>query len=101
MNERMPNVTHPDAVSESSYDSGGKRLSNVKRFAIAGGICLVVIGALAGLKFAQISALIRSGKAAHAAGPPPAAVGTRRPPPRNVLGSPCSRPSAASPPRAA
>ena len=54
----------------------GKRLSNVKRFAIAGGICLVVIGALAGLKFAQISALIRSGKAAHAAGPPPAAVGT-------------------------
>ncbi|HEV3030902.1 MAG TPA: efflux RND transporter periplasmic adaptor subunit [Polyangia bacterium] len=73
----MPDVTHPDASdSENSHDSGGKRLSNVKRFAIAGGICLVVIGVLAGLKFAQISALIRSGKAAQAAGPPPQAVGT-------------------------
>jgi len=73
----LPDVTHPDAsVSENSHDSGGRRLSNAKRFVIAAGICLVVIGVLAGLKFAQISALIRSGKAAQAAGPPPAAVGT-------------------------
>src|SRR6266404_4100971 len=76
MNERIADVPHPDTVSENSHDSGGKRLSNVKRFVIAGGICLVVIGVLAGLKFAQISALIRSGKAAQAAGPPPQAVGT-------------------------
>jgi membrane fusion protein, multidrug efflux system len=70
-------VTHVDApVSENSHGPGGKRFSNVKRSAIAAGICLLVIGVLAGLKFAQISALIRSGKAAQAAGPPPQAVGT-------------------------
>jgi membrane fusion protein (multidrug efflux system) len=67
---------HDPSVSELSPDSGGRRLSNVKRFAIAAGICLLVIGVLAGVKFAQISALIRSGKAAQAAGPPPQAVGT-------------------------
>ena len=65
-----PDVPAPDAsVSEISHDPGGKRLSNVKRFVIAAGICLLVIGVLAGVKFAQISALIRSGKAAQAAGP--------------------------------
>ncbi|HEX3696306.1 MAG TPA: efflux RND transporter periplasmic adaptor subunit [Polyangia bacterium] len=70
-------MTHPDAsVSEDSHGPVGKRISNVKRVAIAGGICLVVIGVLAGLKFAQISALIGAGKAAKAAGPPPVAVGT-------------------------
>ena len=46
------------------------------RIVIAGGISLVVIGVLAGTKFAQISSLIRFGKAAQAAGPPPQAVGT-------------------------
>jgi membrane fusion protein (multidrug efflux system) len=72
-----PEVTHTDAsVSENSHEPRGKRVSNTKRFIIAGGICLVVIGVLAGLKFAQISALIRSGKAAQVAGPPPQAVGT-------------------------
>src|SRR5882757_10366208 len=63
-------------VSEDAYDAGDKRLSNVKRFFIAAGICLVVVGVLAGTKFAQISALSRSGHAAQAAGPPPEAVAT-------------------------
>jgi membrane fusion protein (multidrug efflux system) len=70
-------VTHTDAsASEDGYDSGGNRPSNVKRFVIAAGICLLVLGVLAGTKFAQISALIRSGKVAQAAGPPPEAVAT-------------------------
>jgi membrane fusion protein (multidrug efflux system) len=46
------------------------------RIAIAAGISLAVIGVLAGTKFAQISSLMRFGKAAMAAGPPPEAVGT-------------------------
>lgn len=46
------------------------------RIVIAVGISVVVIGVLAGTKFAQISSLIRFGKAAQAAGPPPEAVGT-------------------------
>jgi membrane fusion protein (multidrug efflux system) len=46
------------------------------RIAIAAGISLAVIGVLAGTKFAQISSLMRFGKAAQAAGPPPQAVGT-------------------------
>jgi membrane fusion protein, multidrug efflux system len=70
-----PTVTHPDG-SVIAHDPGGRRLSNVKRFLIAAGICLLVVGVLAGTKFAQISALIRSGHAAQAAGPPPEAVGT-------------------------
>jgi membrane fusion protein (multidrug efflux system) len=48
------------------------------RIAIAVGISLAVIGALAGTKFAQISSLMRFGKAAQAAGPPPEAVGTAK-----------------------
>ncbi|MEA2701261.1 MAG: rane fusion protein multidrug efflux system, partial [Myxococcales bacterium] len=46
------------------------------RFVLAAVVLLVVIGVLAGTKFAQISMLIRSGQAAQAAGPPPEAVGT-------------------------
>lgn len=46
------------------------------RFVIAAGVLVVIIGALAGTKFAQISSLIRAGQAAQAAGPPPEAVGT-------------------------
>jgi membrane fusion protein, multidrug efflux system len=46
------------------------------RIVIAVGISLAVIGVLAGTKAAQISSLIRFGKAAQAAGPPPSAVGT-------------------------
>jgi membrane fusion protein (multidrug efflux system) len=46
------------------------------RIAVAVGISLAVIGVLAGTKFAQISSLMRFGKAAQAAGPPPEAVGT-------------------------
>jgi membrane fusion protein (multidrug efflux system) len=46
------------------------------RFVIAAGLLLLVIGVLAGTKVAQISSLIRFGKAAQAAGPPPEAVGT-------------------------
>jgi membrane fusion protein, multidrug efflux system len=54
----------------------GRRLSGGKRLLVAGGICLVVLAILAGTKFAQISSLIRAGKAAEAAGPPPEAVAT-------------------------
>ncbi|HXU62023.1 MAG TPA: efflux RND transporter periplasmic adaptor subunit [Polyangia bacterium] len=43
---------------------------------MAVGISIVVVGVLAGTKFAQISSLIRFGKAAQAAGPPPQAVAT-------------------------
>ena len=46
------------------------------RIVVAAVISLVVIGLLAGTKVAQISSLIRFGKAAQAAGPPPEAVGT-------------------------
>jgi hypothetical protein len=46
------------------------------RFIIAIGLSLLVIGVLAGTKFAQISSLIHFGQAAQAAGPPPEAVGT-------------------------
>lgn len=54
----------------------GRRLSRLKRVVIAAGISLLVIAVLGGTKFAQISTLIRFGKAAMAAGPPPEAVGT-------------------------
>jgi len=46
------------------------------RIVVAVGISIVVVGVLAGTKFAQISSLIRFGKAAQAAGPPPQAVAT-------------------------
>jgi membrane fusion protein (multidrug efflux system) len=46
------------------------------RIVVAVGISLLVVGVLAGTKFAQISSLMRFGKAAQAAGPPPQAVGT-------------------------
>lgn len=70
-------VNHPDAsASATAHGPTGKRLSNFKRFLVATGICLLVIGVLAGTKFAQISNLIRAGEAAMAAGPPPEAVGT-------------------------
>lgn len=46
------------------------------RIAVAVGISIVVVGLLAGTKFAQISSLIRFGQAAQAAGPPPQAVAT-------------------------
>lgn len=37
---------------------------------------LLLVGALGGIKFVQISSLIQAGKAAEAAGPPPVTVGT-------------------------
>jgi len=46
------------------------------RIVVALGISLGVVGLLAGTKFAQISSLMRFGKAAQAAGPPPQAVAT-------------------------
>jgi membrane fusion protein (multidrug efflux system) len=46
------------------------------RIVVAVGISIVVVGLLAGTKVAQISSLMRFGKAAQAAGPPPQAVGT-------------------------
>ena len=69
---------HPDDEfqSESTQHPRGRRLSGVKRFLVAAGICLLVVAILAGTKFAQISSLIRAGKAAEAAGPPPEAVAT-------------------------
>lgn len=63
--------------TRSSRDQSTRRtISNLMRFVIAAGLCLLVIGVLAGTKFAQISSLIRFGHAAQAAGPPPEAVGT-------------------------
>ena len=46
------------------------------RIVVAVGISVVVVGVLAATKAAQISSLMRFGKAAQAAGPPPEAVGT-------------------------
>jgi membrane fusion protein (multidrug efflux system) len=54
----------------------GRGISNTMRIVVAVGISLAVVGVLAGTKFAQISSLMRFGKAAQAAGPPPEAVGT-------------------------
>ncbi len=54
----------------------GRRISNLMRVVIALGVVLLVVGVLGGTKFAQISSLIRFGKAAQAAGPPPEAVST-------------------------
>jgi membrane fusion protein, multidrug efflux system len=63
--------------TKSSRDQPTRRaISNLMRFVIAAGLCLLVVGVLAGTKFAQISSLIRFGHAAQAAGPPPEAVGT-------------------------
>jgi membrane fusion protein (multidrug efflux system) len=70
-------MTPDSSASNSPPDEPEhRRLSNGKRFLIAVGICLLVIGVLAGTKFAQISSLIQAGQAAQAAGPPPEAVGT-------------------------
>ena len=55
---------------------GGRSISKAMRILVAVGISLAVIGVLAGTKIAQISSLMRFGKAAQAAGPPPQAVGT-------------------------
>jgi membrane fusion protein (multidrug efflux system) len=71
-------LTRPDASDSElpPYDPDARRVSNLKRFIIAALICVLVVAVLAGTKFAQISTLISSGKAAAAAGPPPEAVGT-------------------------
>jgi membrane fusion protein (multidrug efflux system) len=63
-------------LSDETPLPSGRRLSAGKRFIIAGGIVVVVFLLLGGTKFAQISSLIRAGKAAEAAGPPPEAVAT-------------------------
>jgi membrane fusion protein, multidrug efflux system len=68
-----PHEAHSDL---DSHEPESKRLSKGRRFLTAAGICLVVVGVLAGIKFAQISSLIRAGHAAEAAGPPPEAVAT-------------------------
>jgi membrane fusion protein, multidrug efflux system len=72
-------VTSQEDTKETIYlrdQTGGRGISNKMRIFVAIGISLVVIGVLAGTKVAQISSLIRFGKAAQAAGPPPEAVGT-------------------------
>lgn len=56
--------------------TAGRGISKPMRIVVAVGISLAVVGLLAGTKFAQISSLMRFGKAAQAAGPPPEAVGT-------------------------
>ena len=56
--------------------TAGRGISKPMRIVVAVGISVVVIGVLAGTKFAQISSLMQFGKAAQAAGPPPQAVGT-------------------------
>jgi len=54
----------------------GRGISTTMRIVVALGISVLVVGLLAGTKAAQISSLMRFGKAAQAAGPPPQAVGT-------------------------
>ena len=71
----MTFVDNPETQSSRNHPAG-RSISNRMRFVIAAGISLLVIGVLAGTKFAQISSLIRFGKTAMAAGPPPEAVGT-------------------------
>lgn len=69
--------TEPKHETKNLRDQPAPRsISNVMRFVVATVLSLVVIGGLAGTKFAQISSLIKFGKAAQAAGPPPQAVGT-------------------------
>lgn len=46
------------------------------RYVVAGGVILLLVSGLAGVKYKQISLLINFGKAAEAMGPPPEAVGT-------------------------
>jgi membrane fusion protein, multidrug efflux system len=71
-------VTFHEALSEiDPPEPQPRHLSNGKRLLIAAGICLLVVGVLAGTKFAQITRLIGAGKAAAAAGPPPEVVGTQ------------------------
>jgi membrane fusion protein, multidrug efflux system len=71
-----PTSPHEAASETDDHEPQARRLSRGKRFVVAASISLIVIAVLAGIKFAQISALIRSGQAAEAAGPPPEAVGT-------------------------
>jgi membrane fusion protein (multidrug efflux system) len=54
----------------------GRGISTTMRIVVAVGLSVLVVGLLAGTKAAQISSLMRFGKAAQAAGPPPQAVGT-------------------------
>ena len=72
----MPSNDNTTETKVLRDQSAPRSISNVMRFVIAIGLSLVVITVLAGTKFAQISSLIRFGKAAQAAGPPPEAVGT-------------------------
>ena len=72
----MQAALEPDDRLPEPASSPGRPLSRSKRFLLAASICLVVLAVLAGTKFAQISSLIRAGKAAEAAGPPPEAVAT-------------------------
>lgn len=46
------------------------------RYIIAGGILVLIVGGLIGIKFGQISMLMKSGKVAEQLGPPPEAVST-------------------------
>ena len=46
------------------------------RYFIAGGIVVLIVGGLVGIKFGQISMLMKAGKAAEQLGPPPESVST-------------------------
>jgi membrane fusion protein (multidrug efflux system) len=71
-------TSHEDGKETISLrdQTAGRGISKAMRIVVAVGISLAVVGLLAGTKFAQISSLMRFGKAAQAAGPPPEAVGT-------------------------
>jgi len=72
----LPSPDHTTLTEKLRDLPTPRGISNRMRILIAAGVSLLVIGALAGTKFAQISSLIAFGKAAQAAGPPPEAVGT-------------------------
>ena len=72
----MKSDGHAPETKSLRDQTSGRGISPLMRILVAVGIAIVVVGLLAGTKFAQISSLIKFGKAAPAAGPPPEAVGT-------------------------
>jgi len=71
-----PSHPHADALGGSPRPTGAPKRGRLKRYLLTIGGLIVLIGALAGLKGAQIATLIGFGQKMQAAGAPPEAVST-------------------------
>lgn len=71
-----PSRPHADALGEGPRPTGAPKRGRLKRYLLTIGGLIVLVGALAGLKGAQIATLIGFGEKMQAAGAPPEAVST-------------------------